>query len=211
MPERPTLWVSNWGSWRTPGQHGPGRRLCAMARPRPWEFGAGTMPALAPSAELLQQCQRNQISPRQYLVAYVADLAELGRDGALQPGALRVVDSTWWHRGRQMRDPEGNRWAEDGDTALCACARAGSKARRHPCHLELAADALVRAGWDVVVYGRRITMATSRTTCERCGPQAEVLATIRTTTCRSCGATWAPALPGVVYADTGARYVRSVV
>ena len=208
---RPTIWLSNWGSWQTPDHHGPGRRLCAMARPRPWEFGAGTIPALTPLAELLQRLHRREISMRQYLLTYLAGLGELQNDGALDPGALRVVDSTWWHRGSQMRDPTGERCVLDGDTALCACPRIGSVLRRHPCHLELAADALVRSGWDVVLYGERLTMAVPRTRCESCGPTAEVLTTFRSATCRSCGATWSPMLAGVIYAGTNRRYVRPIV
>lgn len=209
MPDRPTLSLSNWSSHRTPGHHGPGRKLCGMASPREWEFGDGTVPALAPTVELLRQMRRGQISFRQYMVAYVTDLAELLREGALAPDALRVADSTWWHRGHQLRDPEGSRWAQDGDTILCSCARPGSPKRRHTCHLELAADVLVRAGWDVIIYGRRITLSTPQLVCPSCGPGTEVRVTRRTAACTSCARVWDPMLSGVIYADTRRRYVRS--
>lgn len=40
---------------------------------------------------------------------------------------------------------------------FCECARPKSKSRRHPCHRELWPLVLVPAGWDCVLYGRRIT------------------------------------------------------
>ena len=44
----------------------------------------------------------------------------------------------------------------DGAGLYCECARPGSKSRRHPCHRELLPLVLVPAGWDVVLYGRRV-------------------------------------------------------
>ena len=45
----------------------------------------------------------------------------------------------------------------DGAGLYCECARPGSKFRRHPCHRELWPLVLVPAGWDVVLYGNRLT------------------------------------------------------
>lgn len=43
---------------------------------------------------------------------------------------------------------------------LCGCAAPGSPRRAHPCHLELLTPFLVLAGWDVVLWGRRVTACT---------------------------------------------------
>ena len=69
----------------------------------------------------------------------------------------------------------------DGAGLYCECARPGSASRRHPCHRELWPLVLVPAGWDVVLYGRRITVGRGRT-----------------------GLELPPSLP--VYADTGEIY-----
>jgi len=45
----------------------------------------------------------------------------------------------------------------DGAGLFCECARPGSPSRRHPCHRELWPLVLVPAGWDVVLYGNRLT------------------------------------------------------
>jgi len=45
----------------------------------------------------------------------------------------------------------------DGAGLYCECARPGSLSRRHPCHRELWPLVLVLAGWDVVLYGNRLT------------------------------------------------------
>ena len=55
---RPTLYPSNFASYRTPGMHGPGRKLTIMARPRAWEVGEGTAHALMPQGFEVAAMQR---------------------------------------------------------------------------------------------------------------------------------------------------------
>lgn len=59
---RPTLYLSNWSSARTPGHHGPGRKLCAMAAPRRWEFGDGRVRMVAPDAHDLADLRAGLIT-----------------------------------------------------------------------------------------------------------------------------------------------------
>jgi len=57
----------------------------------------------------------------------------------------------------------------DGDTLFCACAAPDSPRRKHPCHVEILAPYLVRAGWDAVIWGRRLTLRIERATTTREG------------------------------------------
>lgn len=156
----PTLYPSNWSSAKAPGQHGPGRRLCAMAAPRQWEHGDGRVDRCAPtlSALRLVQATGDLAGYRAILDDRWTSLAEY-----LRPGALLIDDQggDWEGVG-----PAPARLVRDGDTLLCACARPDSKARVHPCHLELLAPHLVRAGWDVVLWGQRMWLQPELTTEE---------------------------------------------
>ena len=144
---RPTLYLTNWSSrW----MHAPGRRLCAMAAPRRWERGHGTVHAAAPteSALRLVQLTGDFAGYRLIIEDWFRMLFDAGR---LRP---QQAESSVYLR---IGDMQTGSAVVDGDNLLCACARPGSPARKHPCHLELLAPYLVRAGWDVVLHGRRIT------------------------------------------------------
>ena len=67
------------------------------------------------------------------------------RQGNLAPGELTVAVFG-----------EGSRPVSDGDTLCCTCRRPDSPTREHGCHLELLPWVLTRAGWDVVLHGRRL-------------------------------------------------------
>lgn len=134
---RPTLYLTNWSS---SALHGLGCKLCAMAKPRRWEQGVGRVFAATPPPHLVSGALDGSVSIGDYRAACEAIWAE----NDYRPGHLRA-------------DGMG---VLDGDSLLCACARPGSPKRTHPCHLELLAPYLVRAGWDVVLHGQRITLAT---------------------------------------------------
>ncbi len=151
----PTIYLSNWGSWRTPSQHGPGRKLCAMAEPRDHELGDGTVPSVHPDLGNLVQVRARKMSWREYLVYTHVKLSRACRHGDLVPGTLAVLDSVALHRELlevPLAGPDG--LVQDGDTLLCACPRRGSTNWERPCHLEVAALYLARSGWSVVLYGR---------------------------------------------------------
>lgn len=154
MDDKPTVFLSNWGSWQTPGQHGPGRRLCAMVDPRNHELGAGTVPSLHPAAHDLHEVQAGRMPHREYIVRFHVRLARALHGGELGPGQLVILDS--WSLHHNLRVVPVDPVVRDGDTLLCACPRRGSSRWERPCHLEAAALYLARAGWDVVLYGRRL-------------------------------------------------------
>lgn len=149
--DRPILYLSNWASHRTPGQHGPGRRWHAMARPRRWELGAGGVPSITPDNVNLWLLRERQITFREYFIRFNIEVAHRLENGLLSPGHLGAIPLAG--RARQAIPIAA------GDTICCACARRDSPARQHPCHLEWAAPYLVRAGWDVMLYGRLLTQA----------------------------------------------------
>jgi hypothetical protein len=62
--------------------------------------------------------------------------------GRLGPGSLRVTGAVL-------------RWVADGDTLCCACSREAAAAGR--CHRVWSAEALVRAGWRVVIDGVKVS------------------------------------------------------
>ncbi|MFH1570992.1 MAG: hypothetical protein ABIL09_23570 [Gemmatimonadota bacterium] len=140
------LHVTNWGSR---AQHGPGRRLCAMARPRAWEHGDGTCNVARPpeSAFLAWRNGQDLDAYRARVLEWWSGLEEAGK---FEPGRLRCI----------LPRPDGrhdNVAVADGDTLLCACPRPDSPRRTHPCHLEWLAPYLVRAGWGVILYGSEVT------------------------------------------------------
>jgi len=152
MTDRPTLYLAGLQA-RT--LHGPGRKLCAMALPRRWEHGDGRVAVAAPFEGDLRAVQSTGD-----LAAYRAacerrwlTFAELGR---FKPGVLCLVSAASSEEdGRAHARP-----VADGDTLFCACAFPDSPRRKHPCHLEIFAPFLVRAGLDVVLWGRRLTLET---------------------------------------------------
>lgn len=141
--ERPTLHLTNWSSR---AQHGPGRRLCAMARPRWWEHGDGWVLSVAPSELDLADWQAGRLSLDEYRVRYeelIADAADI-----LPPGRLCFARPPA-RRGQPV---------QDGDTLLCACPRPDSPRYVRSCHLSWLAPYLVRAAWRVVLYGEEVML-----------------------------------------------------
>lgn len=147
VDSRPTLYLSNWSSHRTPGAHGPGRKWTAMAEPRAWEWGAGRVRALTPELGDPDGMLRDALAERHAGVqdgpamrAYRAYYIGGRIPGLMAPGALHAA------AGGGMFPA-----VEDGDTVCCACAVAERAAGR--CHLAWSAPFLHRAGWRVVLDG----------------------------------------------------------
>ncbi len=206
MSDRPTVYASNFASWRTAGHHGSGRKISVMAQPRmPYQFGDSCAPLLMPCGQDLVELRREQITEREYFLRLAVKLAERWNDGLLKPGALGVADSTWWYRGREFRlPPEGSAWVQDGDSLLCVCARPGPS-RTHRCHVELVAEYLVRAGWDVVLYGRKLTWFTPVYRCAACGNDRTIAVQAGRATCPECSTSWWVNRRGTHWED-GNRY-----
>jgi len=140
--QRPTLYLSNWSSHRTPGCHGPGRKLTIMAAPRAWEHGEGRVVWLTPDERDLRDAKAERISVDVYRERFETFARlHLGR-GHLAPGELITTTA------------DGSRSVEDGDTLCCACSRDEAAAGR--CHRAWAAPLLVAAGWRVVLDGEEV-------------------------------------------------------
>lgn len=127
----PTLYVTNWPSRK---MHGPGRQLTIMAAPRSWEHGDGSVSVLVPDVTALRRLQTGDLTEDRYRSLYEAGLEQVD----LRPGQLTLTSGA----------PVG-----DGDTLCCACSR--EKAAQGQCHRVWAAQALIRAGWEVVLDGTR--------------------------------------------------------
>lgn len=144
---RPTIYLSNWSSHRTPGMHGPGRKFSIMARPRAWEWGDGRVEPLAPMGEL-EPMMIEALTERaagivegdamqSYRMAYLRRIGVLD----MRPGYLVAS-----HGGTDART------VIDGTTLCCACSVAEARAGR--CHRVWLAAAFVDAGWRVLLDGR---------------------------------------------------------
>ena len=160
MSRRPTLHLTNLSSRR---QHGPGRLLCAMAAPRRHELGAsaGVVMSACPTARDLRAVRAGDISVDEYrerCERYWRTLLTVPAVQGATPIALAPNGLTF---GRWGDESLPLPYVQDDDTLFCACARPDSPKRTHPCHLEWLAPYLARAGWDVVLYGRRLTMLSS--------------------------------------------------
>lgn len=156
---RPTIYLTNASSTKW---HGPGRMICAMANPAKHHRGDGRCLACAPFGEDLARVRDALAGPddagqhraalARYRGAFEAGCDYRAMVGRYTPGALSFV--TW-------TDPDGRASEEkvaDGDTLFCSCARPGSAKRRSPCHLETLVPYLVRAGWDVMLDGKFVTI-----------------------------------------------------
>ena len=140
-PERPTLYVTSWKSRRF---HGPGHRYTIMARPwRDREFGEGHVKYLSPEPEWIDEVREGFLSWR----AYEWQCRE--RFDALPPGFLAAEEVSDGIGGHHKRD------VEDGDTLCCTCSVA--QAADGLCHRVWAAEALVAAGWRVVLDGKKLS------------------------------------------------------
>ncbi len=156
---RPVLYLTNLSSRKW---HGPGRLICAMAKPPHHHRGDGRCLSCAPFADDLAAVREALAGPddagqHRAALAVYRGAFEAGCDDRVAvdrylPGSLSWV--VWASGGARAYQEIVN----TGDTLFCACARPGSKARRTPCHLELLVPYLVRAGWDVMLDGCRVTM-----------------------------------------------------
>ena len=159
---RPTLYLAGLQARR---HHGPGRKLCAMALPRWFERGDGRCHDAAPAVQDLIEVQRSGDLAR-YRVACEDRWANYL--AAVRLHAL-PADGPGWGLTYCLPGTEDHAPVEDGDTLFCSCAAPGSPRWKHPCHLEILAPYLVRAGWDVVLWGRRLTLRIERATTTREG------------------------------------------
>lgn len=153
------LWLSNWGSWQTPGQVGASRRLGVQVAPLPCHWGDGTVPALHPDLDDRRRLKRGTISLREYLIRYRVRLSHALQRGELGPGQLQAASGWSWFAAGEFDPPVGGHLVQDGDSLLCSCPRRGSPRWRHPCHTEIAAEYLCRAGWGVTIYGQELVLA----------------------------------------------------
>jgi hypothetical protein len=147
MSEKPTVYLSNWSSSKTPGHHGPGRKLTIMAAPRRWERGAGSVGVLLPDLDALRKVQAGAITGDEYRARFERRLSQVV-DG-LRPSAM------WFDR----NNGRGVGSVADGDTLCCACSRDEAAAGR--CHRVWAAHALARNGWRVILDGVELHAPTS--------------------------------------------------
>lgn len=143
--QRPTLYLSNFASYRTVGHHGPGRTFTIMAKPRKWEHGEGSVRALVPSLEDLENFQLSLINGATYRKRFIEDVE--ARD--VRPGSLLAWLHTSGHDGNPIVVV-----VRDGDTLCCACSR--STAKGEMCHRAWAAPILAKAGWNVVLDGETL-------------------------------------------------------
>ena len=132
---KPTIYLSNWSSHKTPGHHGPGRKYTIMVRPRRWEHGEGCIYQLMPRSADLAELRSNDISADDYFDRFRRLMSGWG--GELSPGRLMAAS----------RCARFQRPVEDGDTGCCSCARGT------PCHRRIAAEFLHAAGWRVMLDG----------------------------------------------------------
>ena len=145
----PTLYLTNVSKR---SQHGPGRRLSAMALPKvPSHHGDGKVPNAMPNADALRAVQKEWITEDEYRDRCVNRFGVFASIGRYAPGNLRaVIPASKSADGRAYDSP-----VADSDTLFCSCACPDSPLRKHSfCHLELLAPFLVAAGWDVVLYGK---------------------------------------------------------
>lgn len=135
MSTRPTVNLTNFSSRKLHS----GRVWTIMRRPNPayGQLGAGAVRALVPNDDDLQDARAERIALETYRQRFEIRLVI----GILTPERLLAY-------------PTGATVpvvVADGDTLCCVCSR--SKAREGRCHRVWSAQALVRAGWRVVLDG----------------------------------------------------------
>lgn len=140
----PTVHLSNWSSYRTPGAHGPGRNWSIMARPRRWERGAGFVSLFVPDGDDLLSVQQGGMTLDAYRDAFLRLVAY----------RVKVKGKTIGPGGLLAETPLDPVPVADGDTLLCACGVEEARAGR--CHRTWAAGLLALSGWTVVLDQRPV-------------------------------------------------------
>jgi hypothetical protein len=120
--------------------------------PSQWEGWDGVVPRLVPRGRWVGEVRQGIIAPSAFLQIY-RELVR--RQEPLTPGRIVPVHARRFYKTlfRLPLDP-----ITDGDALVCCCPRPGSPKRAHPCHLEVLAPELVRAGWDVQLFDKRLTL-----------------------------------------------------
>jgi hypothetical protein len=144
---RPTIYLTNVASLKTPGHKGPrDGHLTIQARPPHWARGQGRVNVLAPlgalEALMLEAIkERKSGEPTYYaMIRYRAAYEHHLAQNNLAPWRLGVVTD----------DDFG--FVQDGDTLTCTCAKGVD------CHRRWAAPYLVKAGWRVILDGEEVTV-----------------------------------------------------
>lgn len=148
---RPTLHLTNFASRSQWGQFST---FTAMAAPPEHVrlHSRGRVDCHAP-LEDLRAVKSGRISPDRYRA-----ICEEIASAQLEAGVLSVKGMV------PVNHTGGTTYMSDGNTLVCTCARpdTGRRPDWQPfCHLEVWAPYLVEAGWDVVLYGRRLTVSAS--------------------------------------------------
>lgn len=134
--DRPTIYLSNWSSHKTPGHHGPGRKWTIMASPRSWEKGEGFVPHFVPD-------KHDVASARAGILGWPEYSARFRRHVSVDDAHTRSPGNLF---ARRAVRPSYS-LVTDGDTLCCSCARG------KPCHRRIASEFLHDAGWRVVLDG----------------------------------------------------------
>lgn len=147
MTGKPTIYLSNWSSHKTPGHHGDGLKLTIMARPRAWENGDGVVASFMPPVSLLNEVRDGRISFKKY-AQELRELWDLQRrvyeDSTRLGGKLGPGELAYWRDHGKNTLPQV---VPPDSTLCCACARG------RQCHRRIAAEFLHAAGWRVVLDG----------------------------------------------------------
>lgn len=139
--KKPKIYLSNWASHKAKGCHGPGHLLSIMVRTSQFASPVGLVPALTPRKIDLVEYKEGKIDLEEYRLRYLKSVPS-----ALVPGKL-----TW--EPFSFFDQDKVQLVEDGDTLCCACSR--EKAVNGECHRVWAATLLMKAGWEVVLDGKK--------------------------------------------------------
>ena len=111
MSDRPTIYLSNWSSHRTPGAHGPGRKWTIMARPMRYHRGEGFVSVLTPPSDLAEMMvelvadrrARRPVNEILFLAYRSGMEAHMQHNGRLFPSA--------WVRGEYVPGLRASQWA----------------------------------------------------------------------------------------------------
>jgi len=138
----PKIYLSNWSSHGTKGCHGPGKLLSIMVRTSRFAKPDGIIPGLMPRAIDFAEYKDGKIDLDTYRDRYFENSWEVD----FSPG--RLTWQPYSFLAQVVETPVG-----DGDTLCCICSR--EKAAKGECHRAWIAEFLLRAGWEVVLDGKK--------------------------------------------------------